>query len=65
MCFSAKQNVKKLVSDNALHPALEASHGCRLLFMLFIIMGHRITTFAGHPIFNAEAEEGVRFPVAK
>jgi hypothetical protein len=31
------------------------------MFMIFIIMGHRITTFGGHPIFNAETEERVSY----
>lgn len=57
LCFSARRNLKKLASQNSIHPALDASHGSRLMFMLFIIMGHRITTFGGHPIFNAETEE--------
>jgi hypothetical protein len=66
LCFSARRNLKKLASQNSIHPALDASHGSRLMFMLFIIMGHRITTFGGHPIFNAETEERVGyFIVAK
>jgi hypothetical protein len=65
LCFSARRNLKKLLSDNSIHPALDASHGSRLLFMLFIIMGHRITTYGGHPIFNAETEERVGFSMLK
>jgi hypothetical protein len=59
LCFSARRNLKKLACQNSIHPALDASHGSRLMFMVFIIMGHRITTFGGHPIFNAETEERV------
>jgi hypothetical protein len=59
LCFSARRNLKKLAGQNSIHPALDASHGSRLMFMIFIIMGHRITTFGGHPIFNAETEERV------
>jgi hypothetical protein len=62
MCFSARRNLKKLLSQNSIHPALDASHGCRLFFMILVIMGHRISTFGGHPIFNAEMEEGVSSP---
>ena len=63
LCFSARRNFKKLLSDNSIHPALDASHGSRFMFMLFIIMGHRITTYGGHPIFNAETEERVGFSI--
>jgi hypothetical protein len=65
LCFSARRNLNKLLSDNSIHPALDASHGTRFIFMLFIIMGHRITTYIGHPIFNGETEEKVGFSILK
>ncbi|KAJ4436504.1 hypothetical protein ANN_16535, partial [Periplaneta americana] len=57
MCFSARRNLKKLMIVSSTQPSIDASHGPRVIFMLLIIMGHRMTTFAGHPIFNAGAEE--------
>ncbi|XP_021933486.1 nose resistant to fluoxetine protein 6-like, partial [Zootermopsis nevadensis] len=57
LCFSARRSVKNLFTRNSIHPALETTHGARVFFMLMIIMGHRIITYGGHPLFNAEAEE--------
>ena len=59
LCFSARQNMNKLLSVSQVQPAIDAAHGPRFLFMLFIIMGHRITTFGGHALFNSEYEEEV------
>ncbi|PSN34669.1 hypothetical protein C0J52_19812 [Blattella germanica] len=57
LCFSARRNLEKLLNESPVQPAIDASHGPRFLFMLFIIMGHRVTTFGGHPLYNAESEE--------
>lgn len=54
LSFSVPRNVSKLTHVAPTEPFLDMMHSYRTFFMAVIVLGHRLLTLVGHPIYNGE-----------